>query len=1146
MQVLQGIVSRPLVLACALAGVLMMTGCAGSDSSSSGTNSTATPTFNPGAGSYNVSQTVTIADSTPGAVLYCTTDGTTPTASSPHCSQPTTVFKSEFLLAIAIAPGKTPSAVASVGYTINLNAAATPTFSPAGGSYTSAQTVVINDATAGANLYYTTDGSVPSASSTLYTGPITIAKSTTLSAIAIASGFANSGVASASYVVGTGTAAPVISPAGGTFATTQSVAITDATSGASIFYTTDGSVPTAASTPYLGTPIVISTSETISAVAIASGNASSVTVATFTINIPAAAPPTFNPSAGTYSSAQTVILGDATPGATIYYTADGSAPTTASPQYGNPITVSTSETIKAIATASGFGSSAVSSAAYTINQAVAPPTFNPAAGSFNAAQTVSISDTTAGATIHYTTDGSTPTTSSTQYSAPITVSSTTTLNAIAVLGGATSPPVSAAYIINLGPTFSGTVMSGTLPVHGAQVQMYVAGAADYGSAATPLLTAAVTSDGSGAFSFTYNCPAATSGDLVYLVATGGSTGSGGSNSGLAFMAALGSCNGTLPNTVVLNEVTTVASVYALSPFMTASPNVGSTASNYSKALGGQGNGLANAFGTVANLVNLTTGQALDHTPAYPGNLANDLNILNNSTVPQSRINALANTLNLCAVDGGGCSSLFSAATVGSGSAPADTLQTILNIAQNPGNNAGTLYNVTAGSGPFTPTLGAAPNDWTLALTFTGGGLGFAPGLPVTFAGNPGSTGQFLNSAMTIDAAGNIWVAGFNNALNAGISPDLASGMIAEFSNLGVPITPASSISSGIATYGGNIPIKGGTGGSNAGTIVSHGIGIDPSGNAWFIGGNQAAGSGASSGGALTEIGADLHVVLPDISIGQITPSPIAIDGVGSVWAQGDTLQKFDSGGNLKLSNAGAIPTQGVPGYFAFQSFTFDSNATSLWGFSSDGFGDFYQINPADASAIVDYYWTAPGVFSPLVAGAAAPDGSAGNVYACGDAPGQTLDAYNVSSSSPSPLHTYSIPTGRGCGNQIVLDGVGHFFTVFGGATPGIVDEFTITGTAITPVSPVTTGYTGTSTGESPIINPDPNAPVVVSGANTAISTNAVMGAAIDGSGNLWVLNENTGPASSKGNALVEFIGIAAPVVTPTSLALQFGQVGVRP
>ena len=270
MQVLRKIVSRPIVLAIALASVLTMVGCGGSSSSSSSTNATATPTFSPGAGSYNASQTVTIADATPGAVLYCTTDGSMPTTSSPKCSQPTTVFQSEFLQAMAVAPNTPPSMVASAGYTIDLNAAATPTFSPAGGSYSSAQSVTIKDATSGANIYYTTDSTVPTANSMLYTGPVMLAKSATLSAIAVASGFSNSGVVSAAYVIGTGTAAPVISPAGGTFSVAQSVTIADATAGASIYYTVDGSTPTSSSTAYTGA-INVSSTETINAIAMVTG-----------------------------------------------------------------------------------------------------------------------------------------------------------------------------------------------------------------------------------------------------------------------------------------------------------------------------------------------------------------------------------------------------------------------------------------------------------------------------------------------------------------------------------------------------------------------------------------------------------------------------------------------------------------------------------------------------------------------------------------------------------------------------------------------------------------------------------------------------------------------------------------------------------
>ncbi|HLV93571.1 MAG TPA: chitobiase/beta-hexosaminidase C-terminal domain-containing protein, partial [Candidatus Acidoferrales bacterium] len=78
------------------------------------------------------------------------------------------------------------------------------------------------------------------------------------------------------------------------------------------------------------------------------------------------ATPTFSPAPGTYTAALPVMISDATSGATIYYTADGTTPTTASPQYSAPITVSNTETIEAIAAASGMTNSAVATGIYTI------------------------------------------------------------------------------------------------------------------------------------------------------------------------------------------------------------------------------------------------------------------------------------------------------------------------------------------------------------------------------------------------------------------------------------------------------------------------------------------------------------------------------------------------------------------------------------------------------------------------------------------------------------------------------------------------------------------------------------------------------------------------------------------------------------
>jgi hypothetical protein len=231
-----------------------------------------------------------------------------------------------------------------------------------------------------------------------------------------------------------------------------------------------------------------------------------------------------------------------------------------------------------------------------------------------------------------------------------------------------------------------------------------------------------------------------------------------------------------------------------------------------------------------------------------------------------------------------------------------------------------------------------------------------------------------------------------------------------------------------------------------------------------------------------------------------------------------------------------------------QSLIFDSNASSLWASDPSFAATIYQISPQDGSDTVDYY--APfsgtsGPYTPLVAASANADGSAGNVYGCGDLGGQTLDVFNVSSTSI--LTSYTIPTHRGCGNQMVMDGAGHIFTVTGGTAPGIIDEFTVTSSGINLISPLSTGYTGTTPGaEPPTINPDPQAPLIYNTNSFGVSTGGVTGTAIDGSGNLWILNEDTGTTSSPGNVLVEYIGIAAPVVTPTSLALQFGEVGVRP
>jgi len=253
-------------------------------------------------------------------------------------------------------------------------------------------------------------------------------------------------------------ATPTFSPAGGTYTAAQTVTLSDSTTGASIYYTLDGSTPTNTSTLY-SKPFTVSTTTTVNAIAAEPPNYlnSSVATATYTINLPVAATPTFSPAPATYTSPQTVTLSDSTSGAALYYTTDGSTPTTASTLYSAPIAVSATTTINAIAVASGYSNSAVATGTYTINiPTVATPTFSPAAGSFSSAQSVTLSDSTTGASIYYTTNGSTPTAASTLYSAstPIAVSSTTTINAIAIASGYVNSAVASGTFTILGPQVS--------------------------------------------------------------------------------------------------------------------------------------------------------------------------------------------------------------------------------------------------------------------------------------------------------------------------------------------------------------------------------------------------------------------------------------------------------------------------------------------------------------------------------------------------------------------------------------------------------------------------------------------------------------------------------------------------------------------
>ena len=162
--------------------------------------------------------------------------------------------------------------------------------------------------------------------------------------------------------------------------------------------------------------------------------------------------PVISPPSGVYTAVQSATITDSLAGAAIYYSIDGSTPTSASTLYTAPFPVSTSEIVQAIAVGSGYGPSAVVSSAFTLNLPPAPtPVIHLASGTYAPGQTVTISDSTSGNTIYYTTNGSIPSPGSTGtsvYAGPISLSSSETLVAAAIAPGySLSAPVSAQYII---------------------------------------------------------------------------------------------------------------------------------------------------------------------------------------------------------------------------------------------------------------------------------------------------------------------------------------------------------------------------------------------------------------------------------------------------------------------------------------------------------------------------------------------------------------------------------------------------------------------------------------------------------------------------------------------------------------------------
>ena len=243
----------------------------------------ATPAITPNGGELKYgNNTVSIACDTDGATIYYTTNGATPTTNSTKYTGAFTLSSNATVKAIAVKTGWNNSSVASASFTYTVETVATPTITPNGGELKYGNnTVTIACATDGATIYYTTNGANPTTSSTKYTGAFTLTSNATVKAIAVKTGWNNSSVASASFTYTVETVAtPVIAPNGGEIEAGTTISISCATSGATIYYSTNGAEPT---TVY-SAPFALNEAATVKAVAKKTGwNNSATAQASFTI-----------------------------------------------------------------------------------------------------------------------------------------------------------------------------------------------------------------------------------------------------------------------------------------------------------------------------------------------------------------------------------------------------------------------------------------------------------------------------------------------------------------------------------------------------------------------------------------------------------------------------------------------------------------------------------------------------------------------------------------------------------------------------------------------------------------------------------------------------------------------------------------------
>jgi hypothetical protein len=358
---------------------------------------------------------------------------------------------------------------------------ATPTITPAGGSFVSSVQVSLSSTTSGATIRYTTDGSAPSSSSTVYGSPFTLTSSKTVKTYASKSGMTDSGVASADFTI-TQPVGTITIPAANTATRSTGWLTTNSTE---LWYW--------AAHQWLEYAVDFGTggSRTIKATAINHNSAGLGLPAGYTFNLDVKIDGVVK---GTLK-----VLGSTT----LYKT--GSLVVTAPAGVHTVRFTWTNDVWTAGLYDSNIQVKEVSFTSEGVPPVdpVATPTITPAGGSFVSSVQVSLSSTTSGATIRYTTDGNTPNSGSTVYGSPFTLTSSKTVKAYASKSGMTDSAVASADFtitppagtITIPASGTSTRSSGWLTTNGTELWYWAANqwleyAVDFGTGGSRTLSAA--------------------------------------------------------------------------------------------------------------------------------------------------------------------------------------------------------------------------------------------------------------------------------------------------------------------------------------------------------------------------------------------------------------------------------------------------------------------------------------------------------------------------------------------------------------------------------------------------------------------------------------------------------------------------------